>query len=44
MSSKALVHYDPKLPLKLAGDASEYGVGAVISHALEDSSEHLIAR
>ena len=31
-SSKVLVHYDLALPLKLAADASAYGVGAVISH------------
>ena len=38
-----LVHYDPKLPLCLAGDASAYGVGAVLSHVLPDGSEHPIA-
>ena len=43
VSSRVLVHYDPSLPLKLAGDASAYGVGAVISHVLEDGSEHPIA-
>ena len=43
VSSKVLVHYDPSLPLKLAGDASAYGVGAVISHVMKDGSEHPIA-
>ena len=31
MSKKVLVHFDPSLPLRLAGDASSYDVGAVIS-------------
>ena len=43
LSSNALVHYNPSLPLKLAGDASAYGVGAVISHVMEDGSERAIA-
>ena len=43
VSSKVLVHHNPALPLKLAGDASGYGVGAVISHIMEDGSEHPIA-
>ena len=43
VSSKVLVHYNPSLPLKLAGDASAYGVGAVISHVMEDGSERPIA-
>ena len=38
-----LVHYNPRFPLKLAGDALAYKVGAVISHLIEDGSEHLIA-
>ena len=40
LSSNALVHYNPSLPLKLAGDASAYGVGA---HVMEDGSERAIA-
>ena len=37
------VHYNPSLPLRLAEDAFAYGVGAVISHVMEDDSEHPIA-
>ena len=42
-SSRVLVHYDPTLPLKQAGDASEYGVGAVLSHMCPDGSERPVA-
>ena len=43
MSATVLAHYDPQLPLRLAGDASTYGVGAVISHVYPDGSERPIA-
>ena len=39
-----MMHYNPHLPIKLAGDASASGVGAVISHILPDGSEHPASR
>ena len=37
-----LVHYDPNKPMVLACDASQYGIGAVLSHIMEDSQERPI--
>lgn len=42
-SAAVLVHYDPQMPLHLAGDASAYSVGAVISHVYPDGSERPVA-
>lgn len=41
-SDSFLVHYNPKLPLALATDASSYGVGAVLSHVYPDNTERPI--
>ena len=43
ISAPVLAHYDPSLPLKLAGDASSYGIGAVVSHVMPDGSERPVA-
>ena len=42
-SSQVLVHYNTKLPLLLACDASPFGLGVVLSHRLENGNEHPIA-
>ena len=38
-----LVHYDPRLPLVLSCDASPYGIRAVLSHQMPDSSDKPVA-
>ena len=43
MAGRVLVPYDEKKKLILACDASPYGVGAVISHVMDDGEEHTIA-
>ena len=42
-SEPVLTHYDPKAPVRLACDASPYGLGAVFSHVMSDDSEKPIA-
>ena len=42
VSAKVLVHYDPTLPVKLDCDASATGIGAVLSHQMNDGTERPI--
>ena len=42
-SNQVLVHYDQKKEVILSTDDSAYGVGAVLSHIMEDGSERPIA-
>ena len=43
VEAPVLAHYDPALPIKLACDASSYGIGAVISHTLSNGDEQPVA-
>jgi hypothetical protein len=38
-SDTLLVHYDLNMKLRLACDASSYGLGAVLSHVMDDGQE-----
>ena len=42
-SDIVLTHYNPELPVTLAGDASSYGLGCVLSHIMPDGTERPIA-
>ena len=41
--SPVLTHYNSTLPLRVATDASNYGIGAVVSHVWPDGTEKPIA-
>ncbi|KAK3750552.1 hypothetical protein QZH41_011085, partial [Actinostola sp. cb2023] len=43
LEREVLVHFNPKLPVILETDASQYGVGAVISHRFPNGDERPIA-
>ncbi|XP_046406357.1 uncharacterized protein K02A2.6-like [Ischnura elegans] len=43
VTKAALIHFNPDLPIVLAGDASPHGIGAVISHVMPDGTERPIA-
>ena len=42
-SASVLALYNPSMPICLAGDASAYRIGAVISHILPDGTERSVA-
>ncbi|XP_060077413.1 uncharacterized protein K02A2.6-like [Ylistrum balloti] len=42
-SEQVLTHFDPGKKVQLTTDASPYGIGAVLSHVMEDESERPIA-
>ena len=43
ISSQVLVHYNPSFPIRLATDASQYGIGAALSHVTPEGVEKPIA-
>ena len=43
VTAPVLAHYDPSLPIKLARNASAYGLGAFISYVFQDGKERQVA-
>ena len=43
ISSRVLIHFNPSLPIQSAMDASQYGLGAVLSHVCKDGMDRPIA-
>ncbi|CAD5222802.1 unnamed protein product [Bursaphelenchus xylophilus] len=41
-STELLVHYDPKIPVRLSTDASDYGLGAQLEHVYPDGNIKVI--
>ena len=42
-SEQVIAHHDPDLPVRVACDASPYGLEAVLSHVMSDGSEKPVA-
>ena len=43
VSSEVLTYFDPNKEIRIEADASNYGIGGVISHVMEDGSQRPIA-